>query len=197
MTAEQFTVDELAEATGHTVRNIRYYTGLDLLPTPAKQGRQAIYGSVHRARLELITALQQHGFTLEAIGRYLDQVGLHATAEDLAVHRAMITSWTSESPEDVAVRIGRELRALGLPKDSLEAAHEVTTRHMDALADELDALFRDRIVEPFRHTQHSPREVERFEQGLPRLRDLTVEAVVVAFQGAVNRVISRSLDRIR
>lgn len=197
MDAERYTVEELSTITGHTVRNIRYYTTLGLLPAPEKQGRIAVYGDEHRARLELVTALQEHGFTLDAIGRYLERRGVGATVEDLAMQRAMITSWTSDSPDDVQVRLGRELRRLGLPKDALEAAHEATTRHMTALAEELDRIFRKDIVDVFARTSRSETEAERFEKGLPQLRDLTVQAVVVAFQGAVNRVISRSLDRVR
>ncbi|UDY23506.1 MerR family transcriptional regulator [Nocardioides sp. Kera G14] len=197
MDAERYTVEELSTVTGHTVRNIRYYTTLGLLPAPEKQGRIAVYGADHRARLELITSLQEHGFTLEAIGRYLERRGTGATVEDLAMQRAMITSWTSESPDDVQARIGRELLKLGLPRDALAAAHDATTRHMTALAEELDGIVRTQIVDVFARTAHSTEEAERFEKGLPRLRDLTVEAVVVAFQGAVNRLISRSLERVR
>ncbi|MFT4263374.1 MAG: MerR family transcriptional regulator [Nocardioides sp.] len=197
MDQERYTVEELSAATGHTVRNIRYYTGLGLLPAPEKQGRIAVYDAGHRARLELITSLAEHGFTLEAIGRYLERRGTGATADDLAMQRAMITSWTGDSADDVQARIARELLELGMPRDALAAAHEATTRHMTALAEELDRILRTQIVDVFVRTDHTPEEAAEFEKGLPRLRDLTVEAVVVAFQGAVNRMISRSLDRVR
>lgn len=88
------TVDELAAATGMTVRTTRYYAGLGLLPAPERRGRMAFYGPAHRARLELIRSLQDHGFTLAAIEKYLKRVPLDATPEDLAVQRAMLTSWT-------------------------------------------------------------------------------------------------------
>ena len=61
---ELYTVDELAAATGMTVRTTRYYAGLGLLPAPTRRGRMAYYTEEHRARLELIRALQDHGFTL-------------------------------------------------------------------------------------------------------------------------------------
>jgi DNA-binding transcriptional MerR regulator len=63
------TVDELAAATGMTVRTTRYYAGLGLLPAPERRGRMAYYGPEHRARLELIRSLQDHGFTLAALER--------------------------------------------------------------------------------------------------------------------------------
>jgi DNA-binding transcriptional MerR regulator len=193
---ERYTVDVLADLTGHTVRNIRYYTGLGLVPSPTREGRIAVYGADHRARLELITALQEHGFTLEAIGRYLERRGAGASVEDLAMQRAMITSWTSDSPEDVQVRIGRELRELGLPRDALEAAHQATTRHMAELAGELDEIFHAQILDVFTASHPDDDAEARRAEGLPRLRDLTVEAVVVAFQDAMNDVISRSLGAV-
>jgi DNA-binding transcriptional MerR regulator len=85
---ELLTVDELAAATGMTVRTTRYYAGLGLLPAPERRGRMAYYGPEHRARLELIRALQDHGFTLAAIEKYLKRLPADASVEDLAVQRA-------------------------------------------------------------------------------------------------------------
>ena len=87
------TVDELAAITGLTVRTTRYYAGLGLLPAPMRHGRIAYYTEAHRARLDLIRALQDHGFTLAAIEKYLGRVPLDASVEDLALQRAMLTSW--------------------------------------------------------------------------------------------------------
>lgn len=108
------TVDELAAAAGLTVRTTRYYAGLGLLPPPARRGRIAWYGPAHRARLELIRAMQDHGFTLAAIERYLGRVPLDASVEDLALQRAMLTSWTGDRHEplsrrQLAERAGRRL----------------------------------------------------------------------------------------
>ena len=95
------TVDELAAATGMTVRTTRYYAGLGLLPPPTRRGRMAYYSTQHRARLELIRALQDHGFTLAAIEKYLARLPGDASVEDLAVQRAMLTSWKSGGHEVV------------------------------------------------------------------------------------------------
>ncbi|BBH17624.1 hypothetical protein Back2_19110 [Nocardioides baekrokdamisoli] len=188
------TVDELAAATGFTVRTTRYYASLGLIPPPIRKGRVGYYGPDHRARLELIRALQDHGFTLQGVERFLDGLPKDVTAEDLAIQRALITSWTSDSADEIFVRIARELRRMGLPKDALAQAQEISTRYMEGLVHELSRVFRDQVIEPFRQTHHSAAEVERFEQTLPRLRDLTVEAIVAAFQEAANRTISRSLE---
>lgn len=105
---ELLTVDELAAVTGMTVRTTRYYAGLGLLPPPARRGRMAYYSGEHRARLELIRALQDHGFTLSAIEKYLARLPLDASVEDLAIQRVMLTSWNA-GPLEVVSR--RELDA--------------------------------------------------------------------------------------
>ena len=113
---ELLTVDELAAATGMTVRTTRYYAGLGLLPPPERRGRMAYYGPGHRARLELVRSLQDHGFTLAAIEKYLKRVPMEASPEDLAVQRAMLTSWTPGRREaltraQVEGLVGRKLSA--------------------------------------------------------------------------------------
>ncbi len=91
--ADLLTIDQLALATGMTVRTTRYYASLGLLPAPLRRGRMAYYGPEHLARLELIRALQDHGFTLAAIERYLAGVPMDASAQELAVQRALLTAW--------------------------------------------------------------------------------------------------------
>ncbi len=101
---ELYTVDELAAVTGMTVRTTRYYAGLGLLPPPSRRGRMAYYTQGHRGRLELIRALQDHGFTLSAIEKYLVRVPADATVEDLALARAMLTSWGAGKRESMTRR---------------------------------------------------------------------------------------------
>jgi DNA-binding transcriptional MerR regulator len=101
---ELYTVDELAAVTGLTVRTTRYYAGLGLLPAPSRRGRMAYYTAAHRARLDLIRALQDHGFTLAAIEKYLGRVPLDASVEDLALQRAMLTSWGGGKRETMTRR---------------------------------------------------------------------------------------------
>jgi DNA-binding transcriptional MerR regulator len=99
---ELLTIDELAVTTGMTVRTTRYYASLGLLPPPVRRGRMAYYGREHLARLELVRALQEHGFTLSAIERYLAGVPMSSTAEELAVQRALLTAWKPGQWEPVS-----------------------------------------------------------------------------------------------
>lgn len=104
------TIDELAAAVGLTVRNTRYYASLGLVPPPVRRGRLAYYDAGHRARLELVRALQEHGFTLQAIERYVATLPDDATVEDLALQRAMLTSW-APAPTEVLTRRQLEKKA--------------------------------------------------------------------------------------
>ena len=123
---ELLTVDELAAATGMTVRTTRYYAGLGLLPPPERRGRMAYYSTQHRARLELIRALQDHGFTLSAIEKYLARLPLDASVEDLAIQRVMLTSWRA-TPQEVVNRRQLEVRARRRVDDDMLARLEATS----------------------------------------------------------------------
>jgi DNA-binding transcriptional MerR regulator len=99
------TVDELAARAGVTVRTIRFYSTRGLLPPPVIGPRRVgHYGSEHVSRLALIEELQRQGMTLAAIERYLGQLPADLSAQDLAIHRALVASWAPESAEEV----GRE-----------------------------------------------------------------------------------------
>lgn len=60
-------IEELAEATGATVRNIRVYQERGLLPAPVRRGRTAYYGPAHTHRLRQILRLLDRGYTFATI----------------------------------------------------------------------------------------------------------------------------------
>lgn len=229
-----FTIDELALAVGMTVRTTRYYASLGLLPPPVRRGRLAYYSTVHLARLELIRALQDHGFTLAAIERYMKRIPGDASVEDLAMQRAMLTSWAPGPREELTRRqlekragrklgdeqlerlvmtgavaqtsggsfevlpafdVGIQMLDMDIPLDSIVAASEAITRHMDSLADELTEILRTRVIEPYRKNRFAEVDAAKFESTMSRLRQLTLEAVVSGFQRAANQVISRSMSK--
>lgn len=117
---ELLTIDELAVVTGMTVRTTRYYASLGLLPPPVRRGRMAYYGPEHLARLELVRALQEHGFTLSAIERYLAGVPMDASAEELAVQRALLTAWKPGQWQDVTVAELESRAGRGLSEEDLD-----------------------------------------------------------------------------
>ncbi|AWK12185.1 MerR family DNA-binding transcriptional regulator [Streptomyces spongiicola] len=99
------TVDELAARAGVTVRTIRFYSTRGLLPPPQIGPRRVgRYGAEHLSRLALIEELQHQGMTLAAIERYLEQLPPGLSAQDLAIHRALVASWAPESAEETGLR---------------------------------------------------------------------------------------------
>lgn len=112
---ELLTIDELAGSTGLTVRTTRYYASLGLLPPPIRRGRLAYYGPEHRARLELVTAMQSHGYTLAAIEKHLAAVDLDAPAEEIELQGSLLRAWAPAQWEELDrpaldVRAGRRLK---------------------------------------------------------------------------------------
>ncbi|MEF9886429.1 MerR family transcriptional regulator [Streptomyces sp. P9-A4] len=100
-----YTVDELAARAGVTVRTVRFYGTRGLLPPPVIGARRVgHYGQGHLSRLALIEELQRQGMTLAAIERYLEQLPADLSAQDLAIHRALVASWAPESAETITRR---------------------------------------------------------------------------------------------
>ncbi|MFE4644807.1 MerR family transcriptional regulator, partial [Streptomyces sp. NPDC056730] len=105
------TVDELAARAGVTVRTVRFYSTRGLLPPPVIGPRRVgHYGQDHLSRLALIEELQHLGMTLAAIERYLERLPAGLSAQELAIHRALLASWAPDSTED-ATRAELERRA--------------------------------------------------------------------------------------
>ncbi|MEU8923991.1 MerR family transcriptional regulator [Kitasatospora sp. NPDC048545] len=98
----RLTVDELAARAGVTVRTVRFYGTKGLLPPPELGPRRVgLYGAAHLDRLGLIEELQRQGLTLAAIERYLARLPEDSTPLDLAIHRALVASWTPEAVEEL------------------------------------------------------------------------------------------------
>ena len=68
----EYRIEQLARASGMAVDTIRFYQGKGLLEAPRREGRVTWYGESHLERLRRIRDLQQRGFTLTVIRRFLD-----------------------------------------------------------------------------------------------------------------------------
>lgn len=60
-------VEALAAASEVSVDTVRYYQHLGLLKPPGRDGRRAVYGPTHMARMDEIRRLAADGFTLDQI----------------------------------------------------------------------------------------------------------------------------------
>jgi DNA-binding transcriptional MerR regulator len=105
-TAARFTVGELAEAAGMTVRNIRNHQSRGLLPPPELEARTGYYGEAHLERLREIRRMQAEGFNLEAIRRLLTGSELMRAATMPAEAPAVLTA------EELEARFGAADEAL-------------------------------------------------------------------------------------
>jgi len=107
------TIDELAQAAGLTVRNVRNYQSRGLIPPPEVQGRVGYYGAEHLAELQLIREMQAQGFNLAAIAHLLEQAR-GSGEEVLGFTRSLMAPFETETPEivehaDLVKRLGGDV----------------------------------------------------------------------------------------
>jgi len=147
----ELTIDELAQRTGMTVRNIRAHQSRGLLPPPAVRGRTGYYGPAHLARIELIQEMQAQGFNLQAIRRLVDAAP-SSSEEPLRFLRAVAEPYVSDAPEvvtaaELAERLGTQdvgmlQRAvkLGLLRPLGDGTFQDTVPRLTRAGKELEAL---------------------------------------------------------
>jgi DNA-binding transcriptional MerR regulator len=102
--AGQYTVDELAAATGMPSRTIRFYQSAGVLPRPARRGRLALYAERHVERLRLIGELQGRGLSLRAVRDLLEQDSEHARLLTgcLGLGESLDRPWSDDRPRSVS-----------------------------------------------------------------------------------------------
>src|SRR6266550_5182147 len=93
------TIEQLAAASGMTVRNIRSHRARGLLPAPEVRDRVGYYGPTHVTRLRMIQELQSEGFNLKGIERLLEQTPGPAE-QFLSFKRSLGASFETEEPQD-------------------------------------------------------------------------------------------------
>ncbi|MCK8613176.1 MerR family transcriptional regulator [Gordonia sp. C13] len=67
----EYRINDLAEASGVSVRNIRVYQDRGLLPPPTIRGRAGWYSDQHLVRLNLISRMLERGYTFATISELL------------------------------------------------------------------------------------------------------------------------------
>jgi DNA-binding transcriptional MerR regulator len=110
----ELTIEQLAQETGMSVRNIRAHQSRGLLPPPELRARTGYYGAAHVTRLRLIQEMQAAGFNLAAIKHLVEDAGEPAGDQVIDFARALMTPFESERPEmidgaELAERLGGEL----------------------------------------------------------------------------------------
>lgn len=146
------TIDELAQRTGMTVRNIRAHQSRGLVPPPEVRGRTGYYGGAHVSRVELIQEMQADGFNLESIRKLLDTAG-GSSSEVLNFSRTLRAPFEDEQPEilteeEFAERWGGPLdprlmartEKLGLLRDLGDGRYEILSPRLQRAGLELAEL---------------------------------------------------------
>ncbi len=67
----EFSIEQIADITNTSVRNIRAYQDKGLLPMPIKRGRVAVYSNFHVARLRIVAHLLAKGYSLNNIAELM------------------------------------------------------------------------------------------------------------------------------
>ena len=106
----EYRIDELARQAGTTVRNVRAYQDKGLIPPPRREGRLGIYSDAHLARLQMIGALLDRGYSLANIAELLAawEKGQDIGAL-LGFEAALSATWTDEPPVVVTAKELEEL----------------------------------------------------------------------------------------
>jgi DNA-binding transcriptional MerR regulator len=223
VTDDALTIDELAQRTGMTVRNIRAHQSRGLLPPPEVRGRTGYYGPEHVARIELIRELQADGFNLGAIRRLLEGAG-GSSGEVLRFTRALRAPFEDEQPQVVSgdelagrwgaadPRLLAKAESLGLVRalgdDKFEepsprlarasAALEVAARvrrHAEGVAGAFVELFLDEVWKPFERAGRPEERWPEVREALERLRPLAAESLLAIFQIAMSEAVEEAFGR--
>jgi DNA-binding transcriptional MerR regulator len=147
----ELTIDDVAQRTGMTVRNLREWRTLGLLPPAEMRGRVGFYDEAIVSRIERIKELRELGFTLELIGRMLDASdGFGEDVMRLASNlRApfrpeggpvvdlpvMARSWGTLSPRKL-----RRAAQLGLIRKRADGRYEFTSARIAQVGEALNEL---------------------------------------------------------
>jgi DNA-binding transcriptional MerR regulator len=221
----QLTIDQLAQRTGMTVRNIRAHQSRGLLPPPEVRGRTGFYGPEHIARIELIRELQADGFNLELISRLLANAE-GSSSEVLRFTRALHEPFADEEPQIVEVgdpallrraeklgllrplgdgryeevsprlaRAGAELAALGITTEQALDVVSGLRRHADSQARIFVDLFLDAVWKPFEEAGRPEERWAEVSDALERLRPLASESVLAIFQLAMSDAAEKAFGR--
>jgi len=115
------------------------------------------------------------------------RAGRPLSEEDLEALNALgIVFPTKQGKYEVAVAhlsVGVALLDLGLPLDAALAAQDIFTEHGRRIAEELTELFRTKVWPVYRDGRASP---EQLREVVERFKPVTVQALVTAYESAVN-----------
>lgn len=138
----EYRIEQLAREAGVAVDTIRFYQGKGLLDPPRREGRVTWYCAAHLERLRRIRALQERGFTLTVIRRFLegelapsDESLVEAVTAGSGAEPATLTLDELATRSGIAAPLLRNLEQAGLlqPVDEDGEGPRYPAEDLDAL----------------------------------------------------------------
>lgn len=198
-TETALTIEELAGRVGMTVRNLREWRTLGLLPKAEMRGRVGYYPEDVVERIERVRRLHSEGFTLELIGRMLDASG-DAVDEVIRLAQTLrapapVPVVSEEAHAERLARLREALDRIGLPDDAaLDALAEVR-EHAESMAAIFERVWMEHIWEPFVAAGRPDDGLARIQETAVEVKPLATEAVVAVFAAAMDAQIERGIAR--
>jgi DNA-binding transcriptional MerR regulator len=125
----EYRIEQLARTAGMAVDTIRFYQGKGLLDAPRRDGRVTWYSDSHLERLRRIRELQQRGFTLTVIQRFLagelepsDEALVAAVTRPVAPQTLTLTELAERSGVAAPLLVSLQQAGLLLPVEGGDEA---------------------------------------------------------------------------
>ncbi|RAV07144.1 MerR family transcriptional regulator [Mycolicibacterium sp. GF69] len=118
----EYRLDELAQISGVSARNIRAYRERGLLDPPRRVGRSALYDDYHLSQLRTINQLHRRGFNSAHIAEFFASLRQGADLADiLGIQRAVLEPRTGPGDGVAATEVDATAERLDIGADSDEA----------------------------------------------------------------------------
>jgi DNA-binding transcriptional MerR regulator len=188
------TVHELAERVGMTVRNLREWQTLGLLPRPEVRGRTGFYDPSVVERIEGIQRLHAEGFPLELIRRMLDASGASGT-EVIQFARALRAPFRESDAPARLEHVTETLEGLGMSSRQIADATDEIRRHLDKIATLFEQVWLDHIWEPFVEAGMPEDRLPGLQATLAEVQPIALDAVIGLFTIAMEAKIEEGIAR--
>lgn len=136
-----YTIQQLAEISQTTIRNIRAYQERGIFPPPEKRGRIGIYRESHVVRLAIINQLLSRGYSIANIGEMLHA---HERGQDInqfiGLNNLITNLWSSTNPvilsiEELAARFSQPPSAEDIQYALQVGVLEIAEQHQVKISD--------------------------------------------------------------
>jgi DNA-binding transcriptional MerR regulator len=190
------TIDELAQRVGMSVRNLREWRTLGLVPPAEVRGRVGYYDEAVVERIETIQRLHEYGFTLELIRRMLETSG-ESGEEVMRLAQTLLEPFHARAADaaELDQRARATLRELGVPQQAaLDATAEIRA-HADAIAAIFERLWRDHVWQPFLDAGAPASELPALRDAVAAVQPLATDTVATLFTVAMETRIEQGIAR--